>query len=488
MEAQLQLYNSISRQKEVFEPLHPPHVGMYVCGPTVYGDPHLGHARAAIVFDVLFRYLMHSGYKVRYVRNITDVGHLENDADEGEDKIEKKARLEQLEPMEVAHQYTVSYHLALEKLNTLTPSIEPMASGHIQEQIEVIEKILDKGYGYNNNGNLYFDLLKYAKDNSYGKLSGKVIEDLLNTSRELSGQEEKKNSVDFALWKSASKEHIMQWKSPWGDGFPGWHLECTAMSAKYLGLPFDIHGGGLDLMFPHHESEIAQSVIAFGQAPCKYWIHNNLITINGQKMSKSLGNFITLEELFSGNHDALSQAYDPMVLRFFILQAHYRSTIDFSNEALLAAEKGFSRLTQSYKLFSKIKPGEKSSVDINKWKNDCYDMINDDLNTARLIAELFEGCRLLNLLNDGKESINSDDLALFNISFTNFVSDVLGLKMDEQSQDSSKMDGLMQLLIEIRQQSRQNKDFATSDLIRDKLSEIGIQIKDTKEGAEWQII
>ena len=487
MEAQLQLYNSLSRQKEVFEPFHPPFVGMYVCGPTVYGHPHLGHARAAIVFDVLFRYLMHIGYKVRYVRNITDVGHLENDADEGEDKIEKKARLEQLEPMEVAQHYTVSYHQALHKLNTLVPSIEPIASGHIPDQIEVIEKIIDKGFAYNNNGNLYFDLLKFANQHAYGKLSGKVIDDLMNNSRELTGQEEKKNSVDFALWKKATPEHIMQWKSPWGNGFPGWHLECTAMSAKYLGLPFDIHGGGLDLMFPHHESEIAQAVIAFGETPCKYWVHNNLITINGQKMSKSLGNFITVEELFTGEHAALSKAYHPMVLRFFILQAHYRSTIDFSDEALLAAEKGFNRLTQSYKLFGKIKTSNQSSVDIENWKKGCYDVMNDDLNTARLIAELFEGCRLLNLLNDGNETITANDLTLFNSSFSNLLIDVLGLSITDQAQDNSKMDGLMQLLIEIRQQSRQNKDFATSDLIRNKLSDIGIQIKDGKEGAEWQI-
>jgi cysteinyl-tRNA synthetase len=488
METRLQLYNSLSRQKEVFEPYHPPYVGMYVCGPTVYGDPHLGHARAAIVFDILFRYLIHLGFKVRYVRNITDVGHLENDADEGEDKIGKKARLEQLEPMEIAHQYTVSYQQSIKKLNTLTPSIEPIASGHIPEQIEVIEKILEKGYAYNSNGNLYFDLLRYAGNYSYGKLSGKVIDDLLNTTRELSGQDEKKNPVDFALWKNASKEHIMQWKSPWGNGFPGWHLECTAMSAKYLGLPFDIHGGGLDLMFPHHESEIAQSVVAFGKAPCKYWIHNNLITINGQKMSKSLGNFITLEELFAGNHEALSKAYDPMVLRFFILQAHYRSTIDFSDEALQAAEKGFSRLTQSYKLFSRIASSEKSSVDIQKWINGCYEVMNDDINTARLIAELFEGCRLINLVNDGKETISHDDLLIFSSTFTSFVCDVLGLNLNQDAQDNNKMDGLMQLLIEIRQQSRLNKDFATSDLIRNKLTEIGIQIKDTKDGAEWQII
>ncbi|MEA3496218.1 MAG: cysteine--tRNA ligase [Bacteroidota bacterium] len=479
------IYNSYSKKKEVFEPLNPPHVGMYVCGPTVYGDPHLGHARAAISFDILFRYLKHLDYKVRYVRNITDVGHLENDADEGEDKIAKKARIEQLEPMEIAQFYTNNYHKALDKLNCLPPSIEPHASGHIIEQINLIEKILENGYAYKTDENIYFDLVKYAKKHPYGKLSGKIIEDLLSNSRELKGQSDKKNSIDFALWKKATPNHIMKWQSPWNEGFPGWHIECSAMGAKYLGIPFDIHGGGLDLMFPHHESEIAQSVASFGKEPCKYWIHNNLITINGQKMSKSLGNFITLEELFTGNHKAIKKDFSPMVIRFFILQAHYRSTIDFSNDALQAAEKGSKKLLLALDKIEELKASEKSSIDINAWVKKCYSMLDDDINTARLIAELFEAAKYINRLAENKESLNEKDLKIFKSKFKVFVTDILGLISDSSSEDNN-IDGVVDLLLDIRQNARKNKDFETSDLIRDKLKDLGILVKDGKGGASWE--
>jgi len=485
MQSNLVIYNSFTRKKEVFEPLNPPHVGIYVCGPTVYGDPHLGHARAAINFDILYRYLIHLGYKVRYVRNITDVGHLENDADEGEDKIAKKARLEQLEPMEVVQHYTNRYHESVNLLNCLPPSIEPHASGHIIEQIELIQKILYSGYAYLTEENIYFDLLKYAQDFNYGQLSGKVIDDLINNSRELKGQGDKKNPVDFALWKKAGKEHIMKWISPWNKGFPGWHLECSAMGAKYLGVPFDIHGGGLDLMFPHHESEIAQSNAAFGQNPCKYWIHNNLITINGQKMSKSLGNFITLEEIFQGKHELLSSKYHPMVVRFFILQAHYRSNIDFSNEALISSEKGLERLMAAYTRLETIVSGESSTLNINAWSDRCFSMLNDDLNTARLIAELFEAVRMINLLYDKKEFLNEEDLRFFKMRMHHFVEDILGLKPQEE-QVHAQIEGFIHLLLDLRKKSRENKDWETSDLIRDRLKELGIQVKDGKDGVNWE--
>lgn len=487
MTQEFRLYNSYSRKKEVFKPLQPPFVGMYVCGPTVYGDPHLGHARPAIIFDVLFRYLEHLNYKVRYVRNITDVGHLEDEAGEGEDKIAKKARLEKLEPMEIVQKYTNSYHSAIKRLNTLPPNIEPRATGHIIEQIEFIEKILKNGYGYIVNGNIYFDLLKYAKNYPYGKLSGKIIEDLLTSSRELTGQSEKQNSVDFALWKKVPKEHIMKWNSPWGEGFPGWHLECSTMSAKYLGETFDIHGGGLDLMFPHHESEIAQSMAAFGKEPVKYWIHNNMITINGQKMSKSLGNFITLEQLFRGTHEILEQAYDPMTIRFFILQAHYRSTIDFSNEALKAAEKGLSRMFQAKQLLDNIDSGSKSTFDVKKWSDKCYSVMNDDLNTAKLIAELFEGTKHINNIKTGNAELSKVDLEVFKDRFNIFLNDILGLKEElKPREDDESVNDLMEILLEMRQNARENKDFETSDLIRDKLQAKGIIIKDTQKGTEWE--
>ena len=486
MSSKLTIYNSYSRKKEIFEPINPPHVGMYVCGPTVYGDPHLGHARAAINFDILFRYLKHLEYKVRYVRNITDVGHLENDADEGEDKIAKKARLEQLEPMEIAQYYTNRYHDSIRLLNCLPPSIEPKASGHIIEQIEIVEKILEKGFAYKTEENIYFDLVKYAKEHEYGKLSGKVIDDLMNNTRELKGQGDKKNPVDFALWKKGSPEHIMKWTSPWNTGFPGWHLECSAMGAKYLGLPFDIHGGGLDLMFPHHESEIAQANAAFGENPCKYWVHNNMITINGQKMAKSLGNFITLEELFAGNHELLTQAFSPTITRFFILMAHYRSTIDFSNDALLASEKGLGRLMTAYSKIDSLQASETSSLDINAWSERCYTMLNDDLNTARLIAELFEGAKYINLLLDKKESLTKEDLDFFKKQMKIFVEDILGLQLEQESAGSGNTEGFIELLLQLRAKARENKDWASSDLIRDQLKELGVIIKDGKEGASWE--
>jgi cysteinyl-tRNA synthetase len=487
MKEKLFIYNSYSRKKEEFKAIHPPHAGMYVCGPTVYGDPHPGHARAAIVFDMLYRYLKHLGYSVRYVRNITDVGHLENDSDDGEDKILKKARLEQLEPMEVVQYYTNSYHYALQKLNCLPPSIEPHASGHIIEQIELIKKLLEKGYAYQSADNIYFDLLKYINTHEYGKLSGKIPEDLINSSRELKGQDDKRNPIDFALWKKGSSRHIMKWKSPWNEGFPGWHLECSAMSAKYLGVPFDIHGGGLDLMFPHHESEIAQSSVAYNKMPCNYWIHNNMITINGQKMAKSLGNSISLEELFKGKSALLEKAYSPMVTRFFILQAHYRSTIDFSNQALLAAEKGFSRLCDAYTMIASLKENKTSSLDIQAWIRKCYDALNDDLNSARLIAELFEGSKFIKHILEGKAGLNKEDLKQFTEAFSLFFEDILGLQCEVsgKASDQDREDALIRLLLDMRQKARENKDFESSDRIRDELNNLGISIKDSREGSTW---
>ncbi len=481
----LSIYNSYTKQKEAFEPLNPPFVGMYVCGPTVYGDPHLGHARAAINFDVLYRYLLFLGYKVRYVRNITDVGHLENDADEGEDKIIKKARLEKKEPMEIAQYYTRRYHEALTRLNCLPPSIEPLASGHIIEQIELVEKILEKGFAYKTENNVYFDLKKYVQKYPYGKLSGKVIDELINQSRELKGQEDKKHPVDFALWKKADERHIMKWKSPWNEGYPGWHTECSAMGIKYLGIPFDIHGGGLDLMFPHHESEIAQSMAAYGQAPCKYWIHNNLITINGQKMAKSLGNFITLEEIFTGQSHLLEQAYSPAVVRFFILQAHYRSTIDFSNEALKSASKGLHRLIEAYRKIDHLPTGNHSDFNYSSWAEKCFAHLNDDLNTARLIASLFEAVNEINKIHDGKSRISQEDKAFLKKHFDDFLINILGIEPESNEDTHQLTSSLIDLIVKIRSQARQNKDWKTSDYIRDRLLEMGIQLKDGKEGTTW---
>ncbi len=490
MEHKLNIYNTLSRKKELFIPLNPPYVGMYVCGPTVYGDGHLGHARPAITFDLLFRYLKHLGYKVRYVRNITDVGHLENDADEGEDKIAKKARLEQLEPMEVVQYYLNRYHKAMEALNVLPPSIEPHASGHIIEQIEYIKKILDAGYAYISDGSVYFDVEKYNKDFHYGKLSGRNIDELLNTTRALDGQQEKRNSVDFALWKKASPEHIMRWPSPWSDGFPGWHLECSAMGTKYLGEEFDIHGGGMDLLFPHHECEIAQSVAAQGKETVHYWMHNNMITINGQKMGKSLGNFITLDQFFTGNHALLSQPFSPMTIRFFILQAHYRSTLDFSNDALIAAEKAYQRLSEGWENLDKIIPGTDTTVDVKELRSKCYEAMNDDLGSPIVISHLFDAVRMINTIIAGKASINETDLQELKETFRTFMFDILGLKVENNSANNASNEAYekaVDLLLDVRQEAKKHKDWQTADFIRNKLSEIGFEIKDTKEGAEWKL-
>ncbi|MRT92489.1 cysteine--tRNA ligase [Ancylomarina sp. 16SWW S1-10-2] len=489
MKNNLQIYNTLSRKKELFTPINPGHVGLYVCGPTVYGDAHLGHSRPAITFDILFRFLKHSGYKVRYVRNITDVGHLVNDADEGEDKIAKKARLEELEPMEIAQYYTDRYHKNMDDLNVLKPSIEPRASGHIIEQMELIDDLFKNGFAYESNGSVYFDVEKYSKQYDYGKLSGRKIEDLISNTRELDGQSEKKNSFDFALWKKASPEHIMRWHSKWSDGFPGWHLECSAMSQKYLGAEFDIHGGGLDLQFPHHECEIAQSTGAHGHEAVHYWMHNNMITINGQKMGKSLGNFITLDQLFSGDNDVLEQAYSPMTIRFFILQAHYRSQLDFSNDALKAAEKGFNRLMAAVATLSKIKDSKESTVNVEDIKTKAYAALNDDLNTPILIAHLFDGVKMINSLAAGKEQITAEQLEDLKKLYTDLVYDVLGLKDEKEADGEANeiLDKLISLLLTTRNEAKQNKDWATADKIRDELKSYGITIKDTKEGSEWEI-
>ncbi|MDD2196945.1 MAG: cysteine--tRNA ligase [Bacteroidales bacterium] len=483
------LFNTLTRKKEEFKPINPPYVGMYVCGPTVYGDPHLGHARPAITFDLLFRLLKHLDYKVRYVRNITDVGHLENDADEGEDKIAKKARLEQLEPMEIVQYYTYRYHDAMRMLNALPPSIEPRASGHIIEQIELIKKILANGFAYESNGSVYFDVERYNKQYNYGKLSGRVLEDMLSTTRDLDGQEEKRNSVDFALWKKADSDHIMRWPSPWSDGFPGWHAECSAMSIKYLGEPFDIHGGGMDLLFPHHECEIAQSVAASGKEAVRYWVHNNMVTINGQKMGKSLGNFITLEELFTGGHKLLEQAYSPMTIRFFMLQAQYRSTLDFSNEALQAAEKGLNRLLAAQKTLSKIKSSEKSSVDVNRLKVEALEALCDDLNSPIAIAVLFDWVKIINSLAEGKETVTEGDLKALEAIYSTLVYDVLGLEdsKSEGSEHAELTGKLIEMLLEMRVQAKTNKDYATSDKIRDELNKFGVKVMDTKDGFDWEV-
>ncbi len=489
MKHELQVYNTLSRKKELFEPLNPPMVGMYVCGPTVYGDPHLGHARSAITFDLVYRYLQAIGYKVRYVRNITDVGHLEHDADEGEDKIAVKARLEQLEPMEIAQYYTDRYHSFMNMLNVKSPGIEPRASGHIIEQIEMIRKILDAGYAYESGGSVYFDIPAYNADFPYGKLSGRVIEELNSQTRELEGQDEKRNPLDFALWKKAQPEHIMRWPSPWSDGFPGWHLECSAMSARYLGERFDIHGGGMDLLFPHHESEIAQSQAAHSTEPCKYWLHNNMITIGGQKMGKSLNNFITLHEFFTGSHAGLDQAYSPMTIRFFILQAQYRSTLDFSNEALQAADKGLKRLLNARRSLGSLQAAQQTSASfaafLASFAEEGYKAMNDDFNSPVLIAHLFEAVRQVNLLLEKKETTTAADLAGFIEQWDVFASDILGLTDDGAESGAETAEGLMKIIIELRQQAKLAKDYTTSDRIRDALADLGISIKDTKEGATW---
>lgn len=489
MQNTLFIYNSLSRNKEEFTPLNPPFVGMYVCGPTVYSDAHLGHARPAVVFDLLYRYLLHLGFRVRYVRNITDVGHLQDEiADEGEDKIEKRARQEHLEPMEVVQKYMNTYHRNMDQLNTLPPSIEPRATGHIIEQQEMIRTLIRKGYAYEVNGSVYFDVNKYSKEYNYGKLSGRVLEELQSNTRSLGGQDEKRNPFDFALWKKASPDHLMRWPSEWSEGFPGWHLECSAMSIKYLGEVFDIHGGGMDLQFPHHDCEIAQSTAAQGKESVHYWVHNNMITINGQKMARSLGNFITLDDLFSGNNDLLTRAYSPMTIRFFILQAHYRGTVDFSNEALQASQKGLERLMKAWSALNKIKPSEKSTVDIVKLKAACYDAMNDDLNSPVLLSHLFEAVRYINSAAEGSESLNPRDLEALKNLYSTFVFDILGLNDESAGQTDEQLTGkLMKLILDIRQEAKDRKDFGISDRIRQELNSLGITIKDRKDGAEWEI-
>ena len=497
VESKLVIYNTLTRQKERFEPLHAPNVGMYVCGPTVYGDPHLGHARPAITFDLVFRYLKHLGYKVRYVRNITDVGHLEHDADEGEDKIAKKARLEQLEPMEIAQYYTNRYHQAMEALNVLPPSIEPHATGHIIEQQQLVQQILDNGFAYESNGSIYFDIEAYNKKFQYGILSGRSLENIKDESRELAGIGEKKNQADFALWKKAQPEHIMRWPSPWSDGFPGWHCECTAMGRKYLGEQFDIHGGGMDLVFPHHECEIAQAQASMGHPAVKYWMHNNMLTINGQKMGKSYNNFITLEQFFTGNHPLLEKAYTAMTIRFFVLSAHYRGTVDFSNEALLAAEKGLEKLMNAISDLDRITPSEKCDAETEKvvksLRQKCYDAMNDDFATPQVISNLFEACTVVNKLIDHKATICADCLNELSETMRLFTFDILGLQDRSQesgvrSQEREAAFGkVVDMVLELRAKAKADKDWATSDKIRDELAAAGFEVKDTKDGVTWKL-
>lgn len=484
----LKVHNSLSGKKEVFQPINEGHIGMYVCGPTVYSNVHLGNCRTFMSFDMIFRYFKHLGFKVRYVRNITDAGHLENDADDGEDKIAKKAKLEQIEPMEVVQRYTVDFHNTLQKFNFLPPSIEPTATGHIIEQIEIIKEILEKGFAYEANGSVYFDVLKFNESNEYGKLSGRKLEDMIANTRELTAQDEKRNPQDFALWKKAEPQHIMRWPSPWGDGFPGWHLECTAMSTKYLGETFDIHGGGMDLKFPHHECEIAQAEASKGKSPVKYWLHANMLTLNGKKMSKSTGNNIYPSEIFTGENDILSKAYAPSAVRFFMMQAHYTSILDLSDDALLASEKGYNRLMDGMENLKNLSTGTKSDFDINTWRQKCYDAMNDDFNTPILIAHLFDAVKHINLIKEGKESITEEDKTLLLNTLNTFVYDVIGLENQSTvKDDSNALNGVMDLLIELRNQARANKDFATSDQIRDKLTALGIQLKDGKDGTSFSI-
>jgi cysteinyl-tRNA synthetase len=487
-EQTLHIHNSLTGKKDVFQPINEGHVGMYVCGPTVYSNVHLGNCRTFMSFDMIFRYFKHLGYKVRYVRNITDAGHLENDADEGEDKIAKKAKLEQIEPMEVVQRYTVDFHNTLQLFNLLPPSIEPTATGHIIEQIEIIKDILEKGYAYEANGSVYFDVIKFNKDHDYGKLSGRKLEDMITNTRELTAQDEKRNPQDFALWKKAEPQHIMRWPSPWGDGFPGWHLECTAMSTKYLGETFDIHGGGMDLKFPHHECEIAQAEASTGKSPVNYWMHANMLTLNGRKMSKSTDNNIYPAEIFSGDNNILSKPYTPAVVRFFMMQAHYTSILDLSDEALQASEKGYNRLMEALDSIDKLKTGTKSDFDVATWKQKCYDAMNDDFNTPILIAQLFEAVKHINLIKEDKESISNDDKAELKKTLQAFIYDVLGIENQSMAKDDSNtLNGVMELLIDIRNEARAKKDFATSDKIRDQLVALGIQIKDGKDGTTFSV-
>tara|TARA_B100000700_G_scaffold322116_1_gene422890 strand:+ start:3 stop:1469 length:1467 start_codon:yes stop_codon:yes gene_type:complete len=487
MNRKIQIYNTLTKKKEEFAPIVKNHVGMYVCGPTVYGNPHLGHARPGITFDVVFRYLKHSGYSVRYIRNITDAGHLENDADEGEGKIDKKARLEQLEPMEIVQFYTLSYHKAMESLNCLPPSIEPRATGHIIEQIKMVQKILDNGFAYEINGSVYFDVNKYNKKYPYGVLSGRNLKDTLEGTRKLDRQSEKKSSVDFAIWKNATPDHIMRWPSPWGEGFPGWHMECSAMSEKYLGKTFDIHGGGMDLVFPHHEAEISQSNACNNCNPVNYWMHNNMVTVDGKKMGKSLGNFINLEEFFTGEHPKLNQSYSPMTIRFFILQAHYRSTLDFTNEALQSAEKGFRKLINATETLNELSSSKKSTFNVENLRLKCYSAMDDDFNTPILIAHLFEGVRVINSIKNGQESLTDIDLEKLKSIFNVFVTDVLGFVSSKEISKYSLTNEIMKIVLKIRKNAKNNKDFNLSDLIREELEKIGIQINDNREGSSWKI-
>jgi cysteinyl-tRNA synthetase len=488
MAKSLVIYNTLSRKKEVFEPLHPPLVGMYVCGPTVYSDLHLGNCRTFISFDLIYRYLLHLGYKVRYVRNITDAGHLEGDRDEGEDKFAKKARLEQLEPMEIVQKYTLGFHEVMSLFNTLPPGIEPTATGHIIEQIEMIKKILEAGFAYEVNGSVYFDVEKYSREYDYGILTNRKLEELLEGTRELGGQDEKRNRLDFALWIKAKAETLMQWPSPWGWGFPGWHIECSAMSTKYLGTTFDIHGGGMDLQATHHTNEIAQSQACNHTTPAKYWVHTNMLTVNGVRMSKSAGNGFLPKELFTGNHPLLERGYSPMTVRFFMAQSHYRSTLDFSNEALQAAEKGYKKLMESLSALEKITPAPTSSVQVDELEQRCYAAMNDDFNSPVLIANLFEAVRIINSAVDKKETLTQADLATLKKMMHTFVFDVLGL-VDETKQIGGRemIEKLMRLIIDIRESARQKKDWDTSDKIRDALKEAGITLKDTKEGVDWSL-
>jgi cysteinyl-tRNA synthetase len=487
MGRKIQIYNTLTRKKDLFNPIVENHVGMYVCGPTVYGDPHLGHARPSITFDIVFRYLTHADYKVRYVRNITDAGHLENDTDEGEDKISKKARIEELEPMEIVQLYTLSYHKAMDALNCLSPSIEPRATGHIIEQIEMVKQILKNDFAYEINGSVYLDVNKYNEKYPYGILSGRNIEDTLEGTRELDGQSEKRSAVDFAIWKNANTEHIMRWPSPWGEGFPGWHMECSAMSEKYLGKKFDIHGGGMDLVFPHHEAEIAQSNACNNCSPVNYWMHNNMITVDGKKMGKSLGNFINLEELFTGNHPKLDQAYSPMTIRFFILQAHYRSTIDFGNQALKAAEKGFSKLINAMEILQKLTSSENSTYDVNNLESKCYAAMDDDFNTPILIAHLFDAVRIINLIKDGKENLSNKDLEKLKKLFNTFVTDILGLSHIKVNFGNALTNEVMELVLRLRENAKSTQDFITADLIREELKKMNIEVKDGRDGSIWEL-
>ncbi len=481
------LTNTLTRKKEEFVPLRPPHVGLYVCGPTVYSDVHLGNVRSFLTFDVLYRWLTHLGYKVRYVRNITDVGHLVGDIDEGEDKIAKRARLEQLEPMEIVQKYTNGFHDVMRLFNILSPSIEPTATGHLIEQIGMVERIVKSGYGYEANGSVYFDVPKYAEKHAYGELSGRKIDELITNTRDTEGQDEKRSPLDFAIWKKAEAQHLMKWPSPWGEGFPGWHLECSAMSTKYLGQTFDIHGGGMDLKFPHHECEIAQSVAADGIAPVRYWMHGNMLTVNGRKMAKSEGNGFTPEELLTGNHKLLEKGYSAMTVRFFMLQCHYASTLDFSNAAMQAAEKGLERLMAAVVTLAKLKPGTEDGADIVALETRCYTAMNDDLNTPVMIAELFEGVRIINSVNDGKVSLSSSSLDRLKELFQSMVFNVLGLMPEQQTaNDDVAMNGLLQEFIRMRAEAKARKDFAASDGIRDRLAALGITLKDTKEGTTWE--